>query len=106
MTMTDPRPLGPFQDFWEAWNDSHKMMLRKDIAHFRAAFEVQFEELENHAVASDIDAAANEAADVISIGLNLMRWLGYSPQEVAEIARNRAKNRMSGQTAEILDKYS
>jgi hypothetical protein len=98
-------PLGPFQDFWQVWDESHDVMVKKDLEHFRYAFDLQFKELGNHLSADNTRAAANEAADIISIGLNLMRRLGYTPEEVAVIARDRAEKRMKGQTREILEKY-
>jgi len=97
--------LGPFQKFWEVWNEAHDVIVQKDLAHFRYALEVQFVELENHVKAGNREAAAREATDIISIGLNLMRRLGYTPQEIATIARMRATDRMEGKTKEILAKY-
>lgn len=97
--------LGPFQDFWEAWNEVGDQIRDKPIDHFQRAVEIQFEQMREHIDNGDRAAAAREAADVISIALNTMRWLRYEPEEIAEIARNRAERRMRGQTGEILESY-
>jgi hypothetical protein len=102
-SMSDP--LGPFQDIWEAWDEAHEEMVHKPLSHFRRAIELQFDELEEHLNAKNREAAAREATDIISIALNLMRWLEYQPTEIASIAQSRAEKRMKGQTREILDKY-
>jgi hypothetical protein len=101
--MTDE--LGPFQDFWEAWNEVGDQIRSKPFYHFRRAVEIQFEEMEEHRRDGDTLAAAREAVDVISIALNTLRRLGYQPAEIAEIARDRAEQRMRGKTKEILEKY-
>ncbi|MFI5565627.1 hypothetical protein ACIA2T_40565 [Amycolatopsis japonica] len=97
--------LGPFQDFWNAWNEVHDEIRGKAFEHFPRAVEIQFEEMREHLDNGDTRAAAREATDVISIALNTMRWLGYGPAEIAQIARDRARERMLGQTPSILDKY-
>ncbi|MER5214936.1 hypothetical protein ABT063_31405 [Streptomyces sp. NPDC002838] len=97
--------LGPFQDIWDAWEEAHEEITRKPLSHFRKATEIQFDEMEEHLAMKDRDAAGREAADIISIALNTLRWLGYTPSQVAEIARSRAENRMKGQALAILDKY-
>ncbi|RSM57833.1 hypothetical protein DMH03_26135 [Amycolatopsis sp. WAC 01376] len=97
--------LGPFQDFWNAWNEVHEEIREKDFEHFPRAVQIQFEEMREHLDNDDARAAAREATDVISIALNTMRWLGYGPAEIAEIARDRARERMLGQTPSILGKY-
>lgn len=101
--MTDQ--LGPFQDFWTAWNEVDEEIRDKPFDHFPRAVEIQFEEMRQHLSNDDRRAAAREMTDVISIALNTMRWLGYQPEEIAKIARDRAEQRMRGQTHEILDKY-
>ncbi len=106
--MEDAMPvpeLGPFQDMWEAWEEARGELLEKPIYHFRRATDIQFDELEEHLKSDDPDAAAREATDIISIALNLMRRLGYTPAEISKIAQSRAAQRMKGQTLEILDKY-
>lgn len=97
--------LGPFQGMWEAWNEAHDEITRKPLSHFRRAADIQFDELEGHLGVGDREAAAREVADIISVALNTMRWLGHTPEEVAEIARSRAEHRMNGQASAILDKY-
>lgn len=98
-------PLGPFQDIWDAWEEVRSDISGKPVSHFRRAIEIQFDELDQHLGRANRDAAAWEVIDMISIALNMMRWLGYGPSEVAEIARTRARQRMRGQTRSILDKY-
>lgn len=97
--------LGPFQDMWEAWEAARPELLSKPLIHFRRATDIQFDELEAHLRVSDREAAGREATDIVSIALNLLRWLGYTPEEIGEIARARAAQRMKGQTLEILEKY-
>ncbi|MFF0745167.1 hypothetical protein ACFYVL_32675 [Streptomyces sp. NPDC004111] len=97
--------LGPFQGMWEAWDEAHDEVTHKPLAHFRRAADIQFDELEEHLAAGDSKAAAREVADIISIAINTMRWLGHTPEEIAEIARDRAEQRMKGQASAILDKY-
>jgi hypothetical protein len=97
--------LGPFQDIWEAWDEARDELSRKPISHFRQAVELQFDELEQHRRAGKHDKAAREAIDIISIALNLLRMLGYQPDEVADLARARARDRMSGKALDILRKY-
>jgi hypothetical protein len=96
--------LGPFQDIWNAWNESDGEIRGKPIEHFDRVIDIQFDELNDHLAAGRREKAANEAIDIISIALNLLRRLGHDPEEIAVLARSRAKNRMSGQTREILDK--
>jgi hypothetical protein len=102
-TMTDQ--LGPFQDFWESWNEAEDQIQKKNFEHFQRAVAIQFEEMRVHLENNDRRAAACEVADVISIALNTMRWLRYQPEEIAEIVRDRAVTRMRGRTNEILEKY-
>lgn len=97
--------LGPFQPIWEAWNDANDAISGKPLSHFRRAMEIQFEELEEHLEAKDRPAAAREIMDMISVALNTMRWLGYRPEEISEVARSRAERRMQGQALSILEKY-
>jgi hypothetical protein len=99
-------PLGPFQAIWSAWNESDEAIKQKPLHHFQRAIEIQFEELEAHIAAGDREAAAREATDVISISLNMLRWLGYEPAEVSDIVRSRAELRMRDQTDKILGKYA
>jgi hypothetical protein len=99
--------LGPFQHFWDVWDDADVQIKNKPLSHFRRTLETQFEELVDHLTAPcpDREAAAQEATDIISVALNLMRRLGYEPWEIAEIARRRAEKRMSGRTSDILEQY-
>jgi hypothetical protein len=98
--------LGPFQDIWEAWNAAGEEMQEKGVDHFETAVTVQFLELKQHLVNDKREKAAMEAIDVISIALNLLRKLDYEPEEIAGLAKVRARDRMAGQTREILQKYS
>lgn len=97
--------LGPFQDMWDAWEESRDELLAKPLSHYQQATVIQFKELDQHLKDDNYEAAGREAADVISIALNMLRWLGYSPKQISEIARSRAAVRMRGQTTEILEKY-
>jgi hypothetical protein len=97
--------LGPFQDIWDAWDEVDGKIRAKPLEHFEVAVQHQFGELRQHLDDGDKPAAAREAMDVISIGLNMLRWLSYEPAQIAEVARSRAEHRMSGQTSAILDKY-
>lgn len=97
--------LGPFQGMWEAWAEASEEINRKPLSHFRRAAEIQFDELEEHLSVGDREAAAREVADIISIAINTMRWLGYTPEEIAEVAQNRAEHRMKGKAPAILAKY-
>lgn len=90
---------------WQAWDEVHDDLMAKPLSHFQRSVEIQFEEMQEHLAAGDKEAAAREAVDIVGIGLNCLRWLGYKPDEVAEIARNRTENRMRGRTQEILEKY-
>lgn len=98
-------PLGPFQEIWDAWEEVRPEIAEKPLSHFRRAIEIQFEELDGHLANDDRDAAAREIIDMVSIALNTLRWLDYQPEEIAEIARMRARRRMEGQAQSILDKY-
>ncbi|ELP68708.1 hypothetical protein ACKI1I_33310 [Streptomyces turgidiscabies] len=100
-----PDELGPFQGVWDAWVEVQEQIERKPISHFEQAVQIQFSELREHLEAGDREAAAREMVDVVSIALNTLRKLGFSPTEIAEIAQNRAKDRMLGQAEKILDKY-
>jgi hypothetical protein len=97
--------LGPFEAMWLAWNDVHDDLKAKPLSHFERSVEIQFEEMREHLAAGDRDAAVREAVDIVSIGLNCLRWMGLDPAEVAEAVRSRTDTRMQGQTREILDKY-
>jgi len=98
-------PLGPFQEIWEAWEEAHAEITDKPISHFRIATDLQFDELCEHLANGDRDAAAREAVDIISIALNVLRWLGHTPEEIGVIADLRAKRRLKGQSLAILEKY-
>ncbi|MFD4725796.1 hypothetical protein ACFWNW_12035 [Streptomyces seoulensis] len=100
-----PDELGPFQGMWEAWDEAHDEITRKPLSHFRRTADIQFDEIERHLAMGDGEGAAREVADIISVALNVMRWLGHTPEEIAEIVRSRAELRMKGQTLAILDKY-
>lgn len=97
--------LGPFQAIWEAWNEVDTELKGKPLEHFERAVGIQFEELRAHLEKGNHEAAAREAVDIISIGLNTLRWLKCSPADVARIVESRADNRMRGQTTAILDRY-
>jgi hypothetical protein len=102
---TPAAPLGPFQEIWEAWEEAAAEITGKPLSHFRRATEIQFDEIQRHLAESNRDAAAREAIDLISVALNTLRQLGYQPDEIAEIARMRARQRMKGQAHAILAKY-
>jgi hypothetical protein len=106
-TVTDDGDLtlGAFQEFWDAWSESDEKIKGKKLEHFSRSTEIQYVELGEHLERDDRDAAANEAADVISIALNTFRWMDFEPAEIAKIVRARARNRMRGQTHAILAKY-
>ncbi|ALG12747.1 hypothetical protein [Kibdelosporangium phytohabitans] len=97
--------LGPFQDLWDAWDEADEAIRAKPLYHFELAVGAQFDELRGHLAADLPGKAANEAVAIISVALNLLRRLGYTPDEVAELTRARAADRMRGQTSAILDKY-
>lgn len=97
--------LGPFQKLWEAWDEADAEICSKPLSHFETVIKLQFEELKEHRDAGDHDAAAREAVDIISVALNLMRWMQLKPDQIADIAQLRAERRMRGQVLEILDKY-
>ncbi len=40
-----------------------------------------------------------------SIALNTLRWLNYKPEEIKDLVRKRAEQRMKDQALAILDKY-
>ncbi|MBP2320146.1 hypothetical protein JOF56_000531 [Kibdelosporangium banguiense] len=96
---------GPLQVLWQVWNPEHEVMRQKELDHFAHAYERQIKELSNHHLAGEYDRAANEAVDMMSISLNYMRMLGYSPSKIAQTITDRAKLRMEGQTKEILRNY-
>ncbi|MFE7276911.1 hypothetical protein [Streptomyces sp. NPDC057623] len=100
-----PDELGPFQGIWDAWIEVQEEMARKPISHFERAVQIQFDELRAHLAEGDREAAAREMVDVISVALNALRKLGYTPEEISEIAQGRAEQRMKGRAQEILDKY-
>jgi hypothetical protein len=89
MLTTDPRPLGPFQDLWQVWTESPDVKLEQDIGHLRRALEVQVDELEAQLYAGNTRAAAAEALGCVTSVLNLLCRMGYTPHQIAEIARDR-----------------
>jgi hypothetical protein len=103
--------LGPFQAFWDAWSEADREIKEKKLPHFSSAVAIQYDEMVGHLGGAEPDekaknyAAAREATDVISIALNTLRWLRFEPAEIAQIARDRARDRMHGQTHAILEKY-
>jgi hypothetical protein len=97
--------LGPFQDIWDAWEEAREELLRKPLQHFREATGIQFDELAGHLEKDDREAASREAIDLISVALNVLRWLGFTPAEIEKTARSRARERMKGQALQILEKY-
>lgn len=97
--------LGPFQGIWDAWIEAENEIAQKPLSHFERATQIQFEELKEHLSRGDREAAARELIDVVSIALNNLRNLGFTPQEIAEVARDRADHRMRGQADAILKKY-
>lgn len=97
--------LGPFQAFWDAWSEADEKIKGKDFDHFPRLVLIQFMEMHGHLKRGERMAAAREATDVISIALNTLRWMNFEPAEIAKIARDRARNRMCGQTDAILEHY-
>lgn len=91
--VTTERDLGPFQEMWDAWEESRERLLVKPLNHFCKATCIQFDELAGHLAHNDREAAAREAADIVSVSLNLMRRLGYTSVEISEIAREREESR-------------
>jgi hypothetical protein len=102
---TETPPLGPFQEIWAAWEEVRPEISAKPLSHFRRAVDIQFDEIEGHLAEGNREAAVREAIDIISIALNTMRWLSCEPEEIAEIAKMRARHRMQGQVRAILAKY-
>ena len=102
-TMADQ--LGPFQDIWEAWDEARDEICGKDIDHFQKAVAHQFVELKQHLKDHKREKAAHEAIDIISIALNLLRRLDYRPEQIADLARTRAHDRMKGKVLDILRTY-
>jgi hypothetical protein len=98
-------PLGPFQEVWGAWDEADGEVRRKPLTHFQRAIEIQFAELEEHLASGRRVGAAREVIDIISIALNLLRRLGYTAEEVEDLAVSRARERMKGHALAILDKY-
>ena len=43
-----PEDLGPFQAFWEAWNEVGDEIRGKPFEHFSRAVEIQFEDMREH----------------------------------------------------------
>lgn len=99
------KPLGPFQDIWDAWIEAEQEISQKPLSHFERATLIQFEELREHLAHGDREAAARELIDVVSVALNHLRNLGFTPEEIAELAKSRAHDRMQGQAKTILEKY-
>ncbi|MBT8225304.1 MAG: hypothetical protein KJO75_07370 [Dactylosporangium sp.] len=97
--------LGPFQPIWNAWDVADGEVRELPLAHFREALRRQVEEMQEHLDNGRPDAAANEGIDMISIALNVLRWLGRNPEDIGRIAEERARKRLEGQTAAILEKY-
>lgn len=97
--------LGPAQSIWDAWDQAQAEIKAKPLSHFEFAVRKQFEEIETHLKDGNRQKAANEAVDIISIALNVLRWLDYEPEEVERTIRSRAENRMRGQALAILDSY-
>ena len=95
MGVTTEPDLRPFQDMWDAWKEVRERLLSKPLSHFRKATDIQFDELAQHLDKGEHEAAAREATDIISVALNLMRKLGYTPAEISQIARERAARRKS-----------
>ncbi|OHV50445.1 hypothetical protein BCD48_10570 [Pseudofrankia sp. BMG5.36] len=67
--------------------------------------DIQFDEIEAHLESSNRRGAECEVIDMISVAINLMRWLGNGPEGIGELARSRAEHRMKNRTASILEKY-
>ena len=94
-------PLGPFQDIWDAWDPVDARVIKQPASHFPAVIQLQL----NEAAAESINSRGKEVVDIISVSLNWLRWLGYSPAEVADLVRARADDRYVGKVEAILDKY-
>lgn len=99
-------PLGVLQGFRDAWDEVHQRVMDKPWSHFYRAIEIQMEELNDHIEGGHLAKAKNEAADIVSVALNIFRWLGCDEAETARILKERADNRMKGQAAAIMDKYA
>ncbi|MFE2279956.1 hypothetical protein ACFXAE_22520 [Streptomyces sp. NPDC059454] len=97
--------LGPFQRIWDAWIEVEEEISQKPLSHFERATQIQFEELKEHLAHGNREAAARELIDVVSIALNNLRNLGFTPEEIADLAKSRADHRMKGQAKDILEKY-
>lgn len=101
----DVLALGPFQSIWNAWDVADAEIRELPLKHFQEALRHQIEELQNHLDNNEADAVANEGIDIVSIGLNVLRWLDRAPEDISRIAEARARNRLEGQTSAILEKY-
>jgi hypothetical protein len=97
--------LGPFQKLWEAWDEADVEIRNQPLEHFELVIGHQLVEFKQHRDEGNNTAAAQEAVDIISAALNLMRWMELKPNEIADIAQSRAEDRMRGKTFEILKKY-
>ncbi|GAA1031025.1 hypothetical protein GCM10009557_25000 [Virgisporangium ochraceum] len=103
--LRDDDVLGPFQMMWDAWNEADELIKEKPLEHFRKAAEIQFQELTEHWDRHDRERASREAADLVSVAFNVLRWMNYSCEDIARIAQDRAEHRMKGQALGILQKY-
>lgn len=106
-TVIKDGPLGPLQAAYDAWTEvEEQVRSEKPLSHFLRVMEIQFEEITEHLAAGRRDKAINEAVDILSVTLNLLRWLGCSrAEDIAEAITARAQNRYAGRVQEILDKY-
>ena len=103
----DTLGLGALQDVWDAWTPSTKRASTMSLSHFEELAHAQVGEVMEHLAAGNLPKALNELVDFMSVGQNWARRLGVStPEELAQLIKNRVASRYVGKTEAIIDRDS
>jgi hypothetical protein len=90
---------------FNTWSPQHYRIMELDEKDFQVAIVEQLKEIHEHLRNKLQRKTANEIVDIISISINWLRWLGYTPDEMYRAIEERIRTRYKNNIREILDKY-
>lgn len=97
--------LGPWQGGYDAWSELDDYIRTLHADHFQTTLLTQILEVREQLALGDLEHAAKEMNDIISVTLNWMRAIGLDSAGIAATARARGKLRYAGQVKEIMARY-
>lgn len=96
--------LGVLQEIWDAWDVEDAEIKRQTFGHFCQLYGAQLDELVEHRNNDNEAGVIREAIDFMSVTMNLLRWVGLKPDDIARAIHDRVETRYKGKAKEIMDR--